>query len=132
MPNFEVYKRADSYGRRSRHEATVTVQRRGCFSFSPAAIAMIGNPGRVKLLYDRDEQLVGFRGAKRSDTSAHAIRSHGNGQHILSAAAFCQFAEIDTSESRRYPLVEIEGTACIDLKQPGTPVTSNRRKTGAR
>ncbi len=129
MPNFKVYKRQNS-PRRLSGKPTVTIQSRGLISFSPSAIAVLGYPKAIAFLYDKDEKLIGFRSAKPDEENAHITRSptkRATGR-IVSALAFCRFAELDLSVSRRYPLIDDGGIPCIDLKQPGTPVTSNRRK----
>jgi hypothetical protein len=127
MPNFEVYKRTH-FGKRTSQAATVTIQMRGRISFSPPAIAALGSPEAVTFLYDQEAQLIGFRKARRSEPSAYPVRAPRSGVHIVSGRGFCEFIGLDLSESRRYPLVLMDGTHCIDLREAGVPVTSNRRK----
>ena len=123
MPDFEIYKRTNSH-RRSTH-ATVTVTSRGLITFSGAAWEALGSPEAITFLCDRGESLIGFRGAPPGSANAHSVRGK---QHIVSAVAFLRFIKMDTGQSRRWPLIQADGTYCIDLNQPGTPVTSNRRK----
>src|ERR1039457_3305899 len=127
MPNFKVYKRAHSRNHTSR-AATVTIQMRGRISFSPAAIAALGSPEAVAFLYDQADQLISFRKALRSEPNTYPVRAPRSGVHIVSGRGFCKFIGLDLSESRRYPLVPMDGTHCIDLREAGVPVTSNRRK----
>ncbi len=130
MPKFEEYERTVGSGWRKRQGPSVTVQRRGSLSFSQAAMEMLGNPGALVFLVDQDERLVGFRKAPRSARNARVVTSPFAGTYTVSARALCTFLGLDLSEARRYPLAEIDGTPCIDLKQPGAIVTSNRRGTG--
>jgi hypothetical protein len=126
MPNFQEYYRAQS--RRSRKDAAVTVQRRGLISFNPAAMAALGSPEGVVFLVDMDERMLGFRSAhtlRRAGRKAAPIRRPGN---LVSATHVLRHLGADLSESRRFPLAVLDGTLCIDLKQPGEVVTSNRRK----
>lgn len=126
MPNFEEFERTDArwHGRRV---PTATIQRRGLISFSPAGYELLGSPDAVTFLYDQGEQLIGFRKAARRESNAHALRSIGNGQHVVSAGTFCRFIGIDMTVSRRYPLAVVDGVPCVDLGEPGAPVTSNRK-----
>lgn len=126
MPNFQEYDRIRS--REFRAEAAVTIQRRGLISFNPAAMQVLGQPEAVVFLVDEGERLLGFRRAdpRRAGRKASAVRAPG---HLVSATLVLGHLEVDLSESRRYPLVVVDGTPCVDLKQPGTVVTSNRRKS---
>lgn len=109
---------------------SVTIQKRGIFSINKAAHKLIGEPATVELLFDKDNQIVALR---ESDLPhAYAIRPQSQrrdtGQVILSATAFTQFYEIDTSISRRYKPYERDGMLCIDLKGPSVEVVGNRSK----
>lgn len=134
MPNFQEFDRARK-SRAPSDVATVTVQRTGLLSFNVAAIIEIGQPEAVVFLVDAGERLLGFRPAtlRRGGRKAFAVRRQGGGNKacVVSAMSVLRHLDVDLSESRRYPLVAIDGTPCIDLKQPGTIVTSNRRKAEA-
>jgi len=123
MPDFEIYERTGSR-RRSTH-ATVTITRRGVITFSGAAWEALGSPAAVTFLYYREERLAGFRSTAAAHQNAHRVRGK---QHVASAVAFLRFIKLDASQTRRWPLIQVDGTYCIDLKEAGTPVTSNRRK----
>lgn len=124
MPNFELYERTNSRVSR-RVGKSVTVQRRGQVCFSTEALAALGNPKAIAFLVDRDERLLGFRAASQRATGASLIRIT---TRIASAIRVLRYLDVDLSESRRYPLVVIDGVQCIDLKQSGEVVTSNRAK----
>ena len=109
---------------------SVTIQKRGIFSINKAAHKLIGEPATVELLFDKDNQIVALR--ESDQPHAYAIRPQSQrrdtGQVILSATAFTQFYEIDTSISRRYKPYERDGMLCIDLKGPSVEVVGNRSK----
>ncbi|QSE72241.1 MULTISPECIES: hypothetical protein [Rhodococcus] len=109
---------------------SVTIQKRGIFSINKAAHKLIGEPSTVELLFDRENQIVALR--ESDQPHAYAIRPQSarkdTGQVIMSATAFTQFYEIDTSISRRYKPYEQDGMLCIDLKGPSVKVVGNRSK----
>lgn len=131
MHNFEVFQRTDA--RRRSREPTVTVQRRGQLSLSPAAVKALGTPEAVTFLVSREERLLGFRAAKtvrrggrqKAPENGSLVRSPGA---TVSATYVLRYLEADLSASRRYPLQLLDGVHCINLGQPGTVVTSNRSK----
>lgn len=131
MPKFEEYERSAGSRWRKRHGPSVTIQRRGSLSFSTDAMEMLANPEALVFLVDQDARLVGFRKAPRTTRNARAVTSPFVGTYTVSARALCTFLNLDLSEARRYPLVGVDGIPCVDLKQPGTIVTSNRAGTGA-
>lgn len=110
----------------------VTIQKRGTMSFNAAAHAALGNPEAVELLYDRDERIIGVRSVDPGVEHAYPLRSPSKRDmsFILSGTAFTKYYEIDTSVSTRYPAYMDGDVLCIDLKQEGTVVTSNRSGTG--
>lgn len=124
--SFEVYDRSKSRSpKRRRLGETVTVQRAGVISFSAAAMAALGDPRAVVYLVDRNDRLLGFRPAKPGTANASLIGGTGR---TASAVAVLKYMEADLGQSRRYPLVMMDGVYCIDLKQPGEIVTGSRRK----
>jgi len=110
--------------------SSVTIQKRGIFSINKAAHKLIGEPATVELLFDRENQIVALR--ESDQPHAYAIRPQSarkdTGQVVMSATAFTQFYEIDTSISRRYKPYEQDGMLCIDLKGPSVEVVGNRSK----
>lgn len=111
----------------------VTIQKRGTMSFNAAANAALGNPEAVELLYDRDEKIMGVRKVDPTVEHAYPLRSPAQTDRsfILSGTAFTKFYGIETEVSVRRQAYMEGDILCIDLKQPGTVVTSNRRGTGA-
>lgn len=108
---------------------SVTIQRRGIFSFNKAAHKLIGEPATVELLYDADRQVIALRAS--AEAHAYNLRSQSardTGQVILSATAFTQYYGIDTSVSRRFKPYEQDGMLCIELSGPSVVVAGNRSK----
>lgn len=113
---------------------SITIQKRGIFSINKAAHRLIDEPDTVELLFDKDAEIIAMR--QSSEAHAYAIRpqsaTRDAGQVILSATAFTQYFDIDTSVSRRYkPFVkdtEMGRLLCIDLKGESVEVYGNRGK----
>lgn len=109
---------------------SITIQRRGIFSINKAAHKLMGEAETVELLYDRENRVIGLRPSAASP-HAYAIRqqaSRDTGQAILSATAFTQYYDIDTSVSRRWEPYLEDGILCINLAGPSTEVHGNRAK----
>ena len=126
MPKFEVFKKRLVPLAKAPY---VTIQKRGTMSFNAAAHAALGSPDAIELLFDRDEQIIGVRGVEPTVEHAYPLRmmpgKHESG-FIVSGTAFTKFYGISTEVSTRYPAQIVDDVLCIDLKQPGTEVTSNR------
>ena len=126
MP-FEVFDRRNAPLAKA---PSITIQKRGIFSINKAAHKMIDEVETVELLFDKENQIIGLRPVEVSP-HAYAIRPQSAreaSQAILSATAFTQFYEIDTTVSRRWePYVE-DGILCIDLKGVNSIVRGNRAK----
>lgn len=126
MP-FEVFDKRNAPLAKS---PSVTIQKRGIFSINKTAHKLIDEAETVELLFDKENQVIGLRPTKMSP-HAYAIRPQSareTGQAILSATAFTQYYDIDTSVSRRWePYVE-DGVLCINLKGASSVVRGNRSK----
>lgn len=107
---------------------SITIQKRGIFSISKAAHKLIGEAATVELLFDKDSQIIGIRASEPSP-HAYAIRAQTErvgAQVVLSATAFTQYYEIDTSVSRRWEPYMQDDMLCIDLTGTSTVVRGNR------
>lgn len=113
---------------------SVTIQKRGIFSINKAAHKLIGEPKTVELLFDKDNQIIALRESEQPH--AYAIRPQSKqrdtGQMVLSATAFTQFYDIDTSISRRFKPYVQDNMLCIDLNGPSVEVVGNRSKRASR
>lgn len=123
MPKFELYDRRDTAPDRGE---TVTVMRGRLLSFSPGAYTRLGSPRAVRYLVSKDERLIGFEPCEPGEAHAHAVSA---GTRIMSAVALLKDLGADPRQTRRYDLHVQDGLPpYIDLKEPGIPVTGNRRK----
>ncbi|MGR0320420.1 hypothetical protein [Agromyces sp. ZXT2-3] len=108
---------------------SVTIQKRGIFSINKAAHKLIGEAESVELLFDREENIIALRPSQ--EPHAYQIRPASNrdtGQMIMSATAFTQYYDIDTTVSRRYKPIERDGMLWVDLNGPSAEVVGNRAK----
>lgn len=107
---------------------SVTVQRRGILSINGPAHALINKAQVVELLFDPARGVMGLKPADPSPRTYELRNPSKTGQTLLSAVAFMDAYEIDTSVSRRYdPFVE-EGMLCINLSGPSSEIHGNRSK----
>ncbi|WP_422114642.1 hypothetical protein [Brachybacterium sp. UNK5269] len=110
---------------------SVTVQKRGIISISGAAHAFIDRAMVVELMFDRERKVMALRPAEPSAQSYELRKPSPSGQTLLSATAFTQAYNIDTTVSRRFePFVE-DGMLCIAVEGPSTIVRSNRTKNNS-
>lgn len=126
-PTFEVFRRQML---RDVERPTVTVTIRGRLSLNKAALAILGEPAAVELLYDRTDRIIGVRPAADPDgMTAHRLhRTHSGSTAYVYTKAFFWYFGIGLEDARRWPAEPQEGMLCVDVSRPGTPVTSNRRK----
>jgi hypothetical protein len=110
----------------------VTVQKRGTLSFNAAAHALLGSPEYLELLFDPENQIIGFRAATDTVQHAYPIRpvnanKSGTGTYVVSGRSFTHYYKIDTETARRFN-VHLDGDIlCLDLKGPSAEVTGNRK-----
>lgn len=126
MPNFETFTRrmvplAD--------KPYVTIQKRGNIAMNKSAHVALGEPKAVELLYDPVEKVVGVRGVDEAVEHAYPLRSQGGkdlGPYLVAGMAFTKYYDIDTTQARRWSASMIDDVLCVDLKEEGTVVSSNR------
>lgn len=109
---------------------SVTLQKTGVLSLNRAAMALIGAPSYVELLWDSERKVMGLRAAAEENPNAYPARPQNakadKGPILVAAATFAQFYEIERESSRRWtPYVE-DDVLCIDMSRPGQMVSSNR------
>lgn len=127
MPNFETFKKRMVPLKKAPY---VTIQKRGTMSFNAAAHAALGQPEAVELLYDPSEKIIGVRKVDPAVEHAYPLRSPSQAERsfILSGTAFMRYYELDAEVSTRRSAYMDGDVLCIDLKDAGTVVTSNRNK----
>src|SRR5438874_2231054 len=83
-------------------EPTVGIQGSGNLSFNQAAVKLLGFPKAIKILYDPDERLVGFKAA---DSSLGAFPIHKQSKsttYLVSGKALVDTMHLQIGEARRY------------------------------
>ena|SRR5215208_509046 len=133
MP-FEVF---DSKSAGATKNPMVTIQKDGPFSLNRAAYELIGSPEAVELLFDRENQLIGFRPTASDNPRAFVPRPQGpNASTVMIAGRrFAQHYELDVSKARRYPVEKRDDILILDLSADSVVVTGPRTgmkgRTGA-
>jgi hypothetical protein len=125
---FEVYDKRRASA--SKHPY-VTMQRRGPFSFNRAAYELMGSPEAIELLYDRDEERIGFRPASPDRPQAFPVRAQGKNSvtHIVAGQSFTNHYGLDTSVARRYPVRMEDKILVLDLRGDSVEVTGPRARS---
>jgi hypothetical protein len=125
VPNFI---RWDKRVAPSRTEPFVTVQKRGLFSMNKAALELLGNPEALELLFDPDEQIIGFRGVDKGKRYAVPVRKQArSNSYLVGGQAFTKHFGIDTNVSRRFEAEMVEDVLAVDLQGGGVEATPGRR-----
>lgn len=125
---FEVF---DKRQAPMRGAPSVTVQKRGIVSINGPAHNFIKAERVVELLFDRDRRVMALRPAEPSANTYELRKPSKSGQTLVSATAFMDAYDIDTSVSRRYEPFEENGMLCIDFNGSFTEVRGNRSKNMA-
>ncbi len=116
MPNWEVF---DRKARPSVKQPLVTLQGSGTFSMNEASYNAVGRPDQVELLYDKKDQIIGFRPAGEKSPHSYPIKPQQNGRTFQTGGrAFCRYYGIETGKARRFAAEMIDGVLAIDLKGP--------------
>ncbi|MGD8150664.1 hypothetical protein [Ornithinimicrobium sp. Y1694] len=105
---------------------SVTVQKRGIVSINGPAHKLIEGAKVVELLFDRERQVMAIRPSEPSPRAYEMRGPSKTGQTILSAIAFMQAYDVDTSVSRRYEPFMEDGMLCINFAGESTEIHGNR------
>lgn len=125
---FEVF---DKRQAPMRGAPSVTVQKRGIVSINGPAHKLIDAARVVELLFDRDRGVMALRPSEPSPRTYELRKPSNSGQTLLSATAFMDTYQIDTTVSRRYePFVE-DGMLCINFNGEFSEVRGNRSRRRA-
>lgn len=126
MPFEEFDKRAATASK----SPFVTIQRKGPFSLNKAAVELMGEPEAVTLLYNGEENLIGFKPTSPANPRAFPLRPQGRNAstYMLAGQAFTRHYGIDTSTARRYGVEMRDGLLVLDLKAESVDVTGPRLK----
>lgn len=110
----------------------ITLQKRGNFGVNRAAYEAMGQPEAVKLLYDKDQQVIGIQPTEDpAARNAYTVRKQPNSDSWLFAGvAFAHKYEIPLGETRRWRAKMHGDILTVDLKQE--PVASWRPEVADR
>lgn len=116
----------------------VTIQKGGTLSLNRTAYEALGSPAAVQLLFDREEQLIGFRATDPEGPIAYPVRTTSaknrsqNSTWLVSGMAFCKNYGIDASKARRFQPRMENDLLIVDLKKEYADATGYRaRRWGA-
>lgn len=124
MPFEEFDKRAATASK----SPFVTIQRKGPFSLNRAAFELMGKPEAVTLLYDEEEEFIGFRPVSLTNPRAFPVRPQGKNAatFMVAGQAFSKYHGMDTSIARRYAVKMRDNILVLDLKSESVDVTGPR------
>jgi hypothetical protein len=96
----------------------VGLQKRGTMSLNAAAYKALGEPEAILLMYDKQSKAVGLQAVAADAKYAYPVRKQPNSQsYMLGAVSFCNYYEIDTSQTRAFtPEIE-EGILVFELSK---------------
>src|SRR5215210_2631623 len=67
----------------------ITIQKRGTFSANRAAFEALGEPEGIKLLYDKNQNVIGIRPADLEERNSYAMRKQpASDSYLFSGTAF--------------------------------------------
>lgn len=109
----------------------ISLQVRGSFQINRASYELMGKPIAVKLLYDRQKQLIGFRPAQEGERASYTVRKATTSEtYMVAARAFVNYYDIEVHETRRYQAKSVGNIVAIDLNTPDS--ATNRGAKAAR
>lgn len=131
MPNFRVFKKSSIP---ITDKPQVTIQKGGrAIAINGPSYDALGKPAAVELLYDPDENFIGFRPAEPDMPHAVPLRQQQRSQnHTVAGTAFTKYVGVDTSIARRYSAEMMGDTLAVDLKQEAADATGPRATNRAR
>ena len=101
------------------HEASVSIQKNGIFSFNEPAYEALGKPHAIVFLYDAARQVIGFRAAASVvDPNAYDVRANSRGAYLVTGTLFTRHYGIPTDSGRRWLAHREDGLLCIDISKP--------------
>src|SRR5687768_14216719 len=101
-------------------ELRVTLSRKGEIMIGARAVARLGEPDWVVLMFDRANSLIGMRPSHRHEKNAYPTVHKMNGRHrIVRANKFCRHYGIKFERTRAFVSAKIgeDGVLVLDLKE---------------
>jgi len=111
-------------------DPVVSINTRGYIGLNLAAAIALGEPKRVVLLYDKQNDAVGIKPAAKDVPHSYPMRRQTSGRsYIVSGSAFCRHYKIDTSRTRRFK-PKMEGNILLFELEAGVDAPRVIRTTG--
>ena len=98
---------------RQRNPAAVTLRARGDLVLNQAAMDALGNPPRVRLLFQPERRAIGIRAAAANDERAFPVSKSG----LVKAEAFAEHYVISLASDLRYRAVVDGDMLVFDLTE---------------
>lgn len=115
MPNFEKFRRSKAT---SAPVPMVSVHLRGIFALNDLAYEALDEPDAIELFYDKQERIIGMKGALRSSPDAYVVRRGTAHSFQVEGRTFLKFYGIPREATGRRYVAELDGDILtIDLKQ---------------
>ena len=113
--NFEVYQR--QHGRSLGRGLLISLAPNGIIRFSESALAALGNPQYVALMFDRSRLVIGIRNLERGENDGFQVNRAILGRTCyISAKAFVTYYSLDYGRTRRLPAFMQGRVLCAPLR----------------
>jgi len=112
--NFEEY---DGKSKQAEQPFITILSNGDRMNFNHATFDLLGQPGAVKLLFDKRNVAIGLRAA--SDEEQHTyqiVKQPRAASYYVSARGFIRYYEIDHKVSRRYPVKMVGDVLVVELR----------------
>lgn len=115
MPKFEKFRRSKAT---SAPVPMVSVHLRGIFALNDLAYEALGKPDAIELFYDKDERVIGMKGAPRTSPDSYAVRRGTAHSFQVEGRTFLKFYGIPHEATGRRYVTDMDGDILtLDLKQ---------------
>jgi hypothetical protein len=115
-PNFELFEEGEV--KRGQVRVHVTLRRNGKIFFNRHALAAIGDPAAVALLFDARLQIIGVMPTALNQKHAYRLRTKDQSSgRIITARNFCTRYAIKPTDTLEFPTARVnrDGTMMLDL-----------------
>lgn len=107
-------------------DQVIAIERTGQMRVNQSADVALGKPSAIQLLYNVAKQQIGVKACADSADGAIRLRRRENQVGFsFAASAFLRHYDVPFSETRRWPVSQVEGVLVIDLT--GRPLAATRR-----
>lgn len=115
MPNWDAF---TIVGGRGVYEKRISLSSRGVLTLNQPSFDALGEPERIELFYDHEEQLIGIKPSTPEVRHSIKIRKQGaNKSYLVNARPFCYHFKIKVPKTIRFEDINMEdGVMILDLK----------------